>query len=42
MEEQLVGIERSGEAQEAYQTRYGYENNGDHTEQNYNKKPKNW
>lgn len=28
--------------EEAYQTRYGYENNGDHIVQNYNKKPKNW
>ena len=30
MEQQLVGIERPGEAQEAHQTGYDYEDNGDH------------
>ena len=41
MEQQLVGVERSGEAEDAHQAGNDYEDNGDHMEQNYNKKPKN-
>jgi hypothetical protein len=42
MEQQLVGIERSGEAENAYQAGYGYEDDGDHMEQKYNNSPKKW
>ena len=37
MEEQLVGIERSGEAQNACQAGNGYEDQRKHAEQIYNK-----
>ena len=42
MEQKLIRIECSGEAENAHQAGYGYEDNGDPTEQNYNKKPKKW
>jgi hypothetical protein len=40
MEEEFVGIEPPVEAQETHQAGYNYEDDGDHTEQKYNKKPK--
>jgi len=41
MEEQLIRIERPREAENAHQAGNGYEDDSDHTEQNYNKKLKN-